>query len=737
MFKKLIAFSLAVVWTAGFIPFSSATESEAKLYDIYSSNMLFQQNKDAVISGTAPGNSKIKAELFNKNNILVASGESVASGGIFSVSFPSPSGGYDEYSVIMKCNGKEFAKLSNVVFGELWIASGQSNMMYPLAQDKDGREKFANGEPLNKNVRVMLIPDYPEYKGSKELLPADPQNDIVNAKWVTGENGNVYSMSAVAYYFADETQKKLNVPVGILNVSLGGTILASWLSRDAIDGCDKVKNYLLDCDKYIKKSDWKEDSQNVYGDMTVNFNQRIAPLKGFRPVGMIWYQGESDLMANMSSEYYADAMALMQSSYADYFDYDGNMLPAIFTQIASYPYNGDLTQPAKWNIGYTEMQEKNADSQAMVTVYDIPTHFLPEVGLIHPENKKEIGERMAFAASGLVYGKKETFTAATVKSHEIKDGSIFITFNNTGDGLVANGNKLLGFAVCGDNGIYVQADAEIISKDTVRISSEYVPDPKSATYAYCLSNIRSNLFATENGNIALPVAPFVTDLAYDAHFWADKSWADCEDELIWHNIDDSDVKYRNSWVAKNASIIFADGLSISAEKKNFSVSPAFSYSKNSKDISFADFDSNYSDYGKMTFRIRNNGSTDIYSDGIKIYTNAITWYSPAVNNTNEPSFVIPADGEWHTVTLNLNKLYFYGNECGITFGCNKLKNVRNIDFCFSGENANINIDEIRFAPLTEKDGVRFEAEIKNADGVGEFLSALFVGFIGIFANLFI
>lgn len=737
MLKKFLALSIAAMLGISSIPAAYAADSNAKLYSIYSDNMLFQQNKDAVISGTAPNGSKITAELFDESDALVTSGECTVSNGVFSVSFASPPGGYDEFSIVLKCSGTEFAKLNNIVFGELWLASGQSNMMYPLAQAKHGRDMFASGEKLSKNLRVMLIPDYPEYKGSKELLPVDPQQDIIGAKWITGEDPAVYSMSAVAYYFANEMEKELDMPVGILNVALGGTTIASWLSREAIDGSTEVKSYLQANGRYIEKSDWKENDQNVYHDMTTNFNQRIAPLRSFNPAGMIWYQGESDLMMNFSTEYYSNVMELMQSSYEDYFGLDDSSLPVIYTQIAAYPYFDSITEPAKWNVGYSELQAKNADSMAMVTIYDLPVTFIPEAGYIHPESKKEIGERMAFAAKGLVYDKKDTFTAATVKSSEIKDGSVYVKLQNVGSGLKVNGNKLYGFAVCSDDGIYVQANAEIIGTDTLKIWSEYVPNPQSASYAYCLSNIRSNLFATENGELALPVSPFVTDSTVGTHYWADKPWADCENELTWHNIDDTFSKEYNSWSADGASIAFSDCMNITANKKNFSISPVLSYKDGARTALFRDDDSDYSDYGKITFKIRNNGSSDISFDSLRISKGAVSWYSPAVENTAETGAVIPADGNWHSITLDLNSLYLFGNECGITYPNDKLSKVKDIEFCFSGENADVSIDGICFAPSTEDVGIRFEASIKNADNLGEFLSAIVIGFIGLIADLFI
>jgi sialate O-acetylesterase len=228
--------------------------------------MLFQQNKDAVFAGTASAGAEISAELYNAAGELVASGNSTAlADGTFAVSFLAPAGGYEEYKVILKENSSEFAQLENVVFGELWLASGQSNMQYPLAQAKGGADSFKNGEKLSKWIRVLLMPYYCD--GIVEKTFADPQVDATDAQWVTGENPQFYNVSAVAYYFAAQMQKDLDMPVGILNASLGGSAIASWLSREAIDGDSNVKNYLVSTEKYIEKSKWEKSEPSIYHDI--------------------------------------------------------------------------------------------------------------------------------------------------------------------------------------------------------------------------------------------------------------------------------------------------------------------------------------------------------------------------------------------------------------------------------------------------------------------------------------
>ncbi len=736
MYKKIIAVLLVLSMICAFAPSVFADETTAKLYTFFGDGMLFKQNEEAVITGTAEAGSKITAELYNAENVLVASGETDAlPDGTFAVSFMSPAGGYDEYTVLLKCNNAEFEKLENVVFGELWIANGQSNMQYPLSQAKRGRDMFANQQKLSENLRVLLVPDIPEYKGSKELVPAEPQKDIPGAEWVTGENIKTYNMSAVAYFFAEEMLEELDMPVGILNVPLGGTSIAAWLSREAIDGDAQVKNDFVSSGEYIEKSKWNEKEVEVYYDMTANYNLKMEALRNFRVSGMIWYQGESDLVFGWSAERYSRAFDLLQRSYTELYEYEDGLMPIIFTQLAPYYYSDEGYNLTDMNIAFADMQKQRPESRALVSVNDIPVTFIPEAGLIHPECKEEIGDRMAYAAMGMVYGAYETYTAPTLKNAEIKDGSIYVSFNNIGNGITSKGDTVYGFALCGKDGVYVQANAEITGNNTVRVWSENISDPCSASYAYCVNNQRANLYATDENGLSMPVSPFVTDKSYNTHFYKDKIWADCDDALIWHTNTDADSKEYPSWTSKGCEISASEtdaysgatGMNIKSTDEEFYVTPIRGY----EDVVFYDTDIDWSDYSEISFYVKNNGKSDAVFKEIRFNDNEFIWYSAIADVT------IPADGEWHRITVNLNRLNLRGNECGFGYTNEKANKVNDVKFVFSAaENVDMGLDHIRFTPSTEKVSVGFDADISKADNAFEFVSALFVNFIGLFANLF-
>ena len=741
--KKLICVFLTVILALSCMPFAAAQDVQTRLYTIYGDGMLFQQKKDAVLAGEAKPGSVIVAALFDSSNELVAqSGAFAQADGTFNVSFTAPEGGYEEYTIVMLQDGEIFDSLENVVFGELWLASGQSNMQYPLSQAKHGADDYKNGTKFSKWLRVLLVPPYMNSYSQIGFIPDEPMKDIAGAMWVNGENELIYSTSAVAFYFAQEMLSELDMPVGILNAALGGSSIASWISREKADSEPELKGMMQQHGEYKSGAEWNAQNQNVYTDVSTNYNHKIEALGNFRPAGMIWYQGESDIL--YSEEYYTKALDAMQSLYTEVFSYDNGLLPIIYTNLAEYFYTDDGFVLPDRNIAFADIQAARPESRATFAIYDLPITYLPEVGVIHPEHKKEIGERMALCAKGMVYGRYESFTGATVKSTEIRDGAIYVTLKNVGDGLVINGDALNGFAICGDDGIYVRATAEIISSDTVRVYNKDISNPVSVSYAYGMGNGTANLCCRYGDEEPLPVSIFITDRSVGTRYWSGKSWTECDSETVWHTMDDALSGYYASWVGDNAVLSFtADdaydgvgGINIKAEKNSFALSPVLTYKKGSSNLPVWDADTDYSDYGTMSFYVRNNGAKPVTLDEVRFIKAKTMWHTPAVSGTGDTSFTIPADGEWHLVTLDLNCLYLHGNEGGIGFTSKKLGKITDIELHFSGSDADISIDEFNFTP-TDKDAKNsFDASFATADNIFEYFCVAFTAFFGLFAKLF-
>ena len=739
--KKIIAlFIVATLFICGNTAVFAAPQPNAELYSYYGNDMLFKQNDDAVFAGKATANTKITCMLRNSENTEIASAETVASSdGTFSLSFTAPSGSFEEYTVILTANGTAFETLSGVVFGELWLAGGQSNMQMSLMGSKTGYEMAANNERGSDALRFFYIPYMGgNYNGDPTYMPATPLTDYTDTVgWYKGSDVKVFELSAVGYYFAENLIKELNMPVGILNANLGGTSILTWLSRETIENDAQLLSDCKNDNRYIALNKWNEKNVNFAIDMTCTFNKITAPLKNFRLSGMIWYQGESDISWQYGR--YSRAFDALQKSYTEYFNYKNGLLPVVFTQLASYSY-GDLTTLQNKNIEFTAIQQSAPDSRALTSILDVPLDYTADTHAIHPLCKQEVGEKMAFAALGLVYDKYDSYTTATVEKTEIKDGSIYITLRDVGDKLISDGNTLSGFSICGNNGVYVSANAEIVSDNTVRVYSKTVTAPVSVAYAYSQTNINANLFASANGKKTLAVSPFVTDLSVGTHYWHNDAWVTCDYDTFWHCHTNEYSGFYLTWKSINsAHSIEASSrgtekaLRITNTSKEFSVQPNFTYNENGKEKFFMDIDRDWSDYTALSFDIKVNSANAVKFNGLKLIINGALWVMPAVSTTTKADCTIEADGNVHTITLDLNKLLSYGNANLIKYKADKLSDIQGAEFIFtdSGEgNADITIDNISFASDNESNANN------NKMSFFEKIKAFFVSIFEKIASLF-
>ena len=673
-----------------------AADAPARLYNVYADNMLFQRNADAVLAGEAPQGSTILAELFDGAGRLVTSGTAAAKGGRFDVSFPSPAGSFESYTIRLSCDGTEFAELKNVAFGELWLSAGQSNMEYPLNQTPQGKQMEAEGKTGSKDIRVLLMPN--AYTAEEKPNRYLPQNDAILCRWFAADDKQVYGMSAAAYFFAQKLQTALQMPVGVLSVALGGSCIAPWLSREAIDGNDAVRQRLTEYGEYYGEERWSDPERVYHIDMTNLYNTNIAPLTRFRPQGVIWYQGCSEIIVGKSTAYYHDCFNLLQDSYTKAFGYAGKRLPFIFSQLACYAYGQGPTAVAAFNQVFTDLAAEDPTSRAMTPIYDLSLAY-NEMGAIHPMTKQPIGERMFRLAESLVYGKKSPSCAPICRKAEVKDGSVFLTFDNVGSGLQFAGETPRGFAVCGADGVCVPAQAELISRDTVRVFSPDVPEPAAATYAAGSWSERANLWSTYGGERFLPAAPAgVSDPAVK-HPFVDNAWMDCEDMTFFKSCGDSG--YVDTWRTTGCTAALeseekAEGngaLRITAQKPLFTLAPDVG----DKNGSYDNVDADWSDYGTLRLQVRNNGKAPVRLNGIRFYTNAIYYLTPVCRETGLAGVTIPADGAWHTVSFDLNRLSPLGI-AGLKLTNDRLTQVRQIRFQWEGANADLLLDSIRVTP---------------------------------------
>jgi sialate O-acetylesterase len=319
-------------------------------------------------------------------------------------------------------------------------------------------------------------------------LSKQPQIDC-KGSWGVNNPENVAVTSAAAYYFASYIQEVLNVPVGIIVSSLGGSAVQAWMSRESIQPFKEINLSILDNTDEVK---------NPQSTPCVLYNAKIAPLLNFKIKGFLWYQGESN---RNNADLYAKLMPAFVSDLRS--KWSIGEFPFYYVQIAPYKYdNADSTSAARLR----EVQTQNMTdipNSGMVSTLDIGS-----INFIHPVNKETVGERLAWWALGKTYGIKGIDYATPVyKSMERKENKIFINFNNAERGITPMWTDLHGFEMAGADKVFYPAKAEIDTKTTrLAVWCDKVPEPVAVRYAY-KNYAKASIFSLSG----IPVAPFRTD----------------------------------------------------------------------------------------------------------------------------------------------------------------------------------------------------------------------------------
>ncbi len=494
----------------------------------YADHMILQAGKSFTVSGTAvPGTPvDVCLETENGTTVFKETGK-VLKSGYFEVELPPVRGGYDPYFLTVTNDGEEIV-LKDVLFGEVWLASGQSNMEYKLrhAMEKDGSYAL---DVLEEDEYLRGMAFYPD-----------------NGSWYVGDSRAIGSISAVAYYFARELRARLDLPVAVVDATYGGTDLYAWLDAADLSFHRTAMDYATSISVTIG---------NIY-------SERIAPLNGMTIRGLIWYQGENNRYNTPGT--YREGFEALRDSFAYLFGFaSGADMPVVLSHIAPYGYD----DPTSTMLGVFA-QEINAIAHAhpettgSVTIYDEPLDYESKnpnysCNTLHPSIKEGIGLKMGKAALTLAYGEKGETTAPSFRSAEVKDNSFYVSFDHVGDTLTAGRNdRIYGFTVCGPDRVYFPAEVEIVAPDTVKVTCPSISEPKAIRYAYTNMNTDADLCSSVNGEPFLAAVPFsIGETDADVPF-SPQQWMYCEDETLWHTFG-NDGGYYPTWEAEGASLTFS------------------------------------------------------------------------------------------------------------------------------------------------------------------------------------
>ncbi|MFW5944622.1 MAG: sialate O-acetylesterase, partial [Bacteroidota bacterium] len=316
-----------------------------------------------------------------------------------------------------------------------------------------------------------------------------PLKDVEEYKaWQQASPENVWGFSAVAYFFGRQLQEILDVPVGMIHTSWGGSSVQAWISKEVMSDYQEVD---------IEETDIKENTNHI---PTALYNSMIHPLIPYRIKGALWYQGESN---RMEPEKYKELFPAMVKDWRNRWEI-GNF-PFYYVQIAPYMYGGNDAFSTPENSAFIrEVQLECLDlipNSGMAVTLDIG-----EPDCIHPPKKKEVAERLLFNALSQTYGYKNVDGASPVyTSHEVKDSVIVLKFDNAENGLYAH-DGLKGFEIAGEDKVFYPADAKIVNRSEVLVKSDEVPDPVAVRYAW-----RNWVVGTLYDTNLLPASSFRTD----------------------------------------------------------------------------------------------------------------------------------------------------------------------------------------------------------------------------------
>ncbi len=462
--KKTLLLSLS----AALLLISVAGAAQLRLPAIIQSGMVLQQKDSVQLWGwSGPGYKVVITTSWN-NQTYETTTSNLAK---WSVKVKTPEAG-GPYSITLT-SGNSIV-LNDVMIGEVWVCSGQSNMEwnYNLGV-KDIAPEF--NLPVNSSIRLFNV----------DKTGADfPQEDL-KASWAKADSENLKSFSAVGYFFGKRLNESLNVPVGLINVSWGGTAAETW-TPDSVIQADPV---LVEAATHQQNYPWWPSKP------AQAFNGMIAPILPHTIAGVIWYQGESNTATHSS---YRKLFTGMIDSWRAAWKKD---FPFYFVQIAPFKYGstgmGALLREA-------QHQSASHPNTGMVVITDL----VDSVTDIHPSRKKPVGLRLANYALATTYGQPiEDYRSPEYSSSSVENGKIILKFNYAGKGLRMNGTAPKGWLIADSKGsIWLEPKVVKIEKNTVILSHPAIKNPAHVRYAFDNTTI---------GNMesvgGLPLAPFRTD----------------------------------------------------------------------------------------------------------------------------------------------------------------------------------------------------------------------------------
>lgn len=456
-------------------PIQSEHTNTLQLPSIFGDGMVLQQHDSVAFFGKAAAGQKVVVETsWGGTNSTNANAN-----GKWRLNIKTPTASFDVQTVKVRTN-RNTILFKNVLVGEVWLLSGQSNMAFRLRFDDNGEQAIANGK--NSALRLFKVPS---------ITSPKPEETIKDVAWQSCSSISLKDFSAVTYYFAKSLSASLpNIPIGLISAAYGSATIEAFMSKETL----LSKDFLAD--HYHNYSSDKESKNPTWC-----YNAMIFPLQPYTIKGMVWYQGESNCVR---ASQYEEALKTMINAYRVAFE--NRDMPFHIVQIPPYNYSASQQEPGNT---FSAAVLRDAQLQVTNTINNtglVVTTDVGDVGDIHPTNKRPVGERLAQLALNQNYGQKDkVFSGPQYKSHTREGSTIRLSFDCVKNGIQETYEELNWFIIAGPDRKFYQGNAFVDGKDIV-VSSPFVEEPKAVRFAW--HNIAVPNFFNEEG---LPASPFKTD----------------------------------------------------------------------------------------------------------------------------------------------------------------------------------------------------------------------------------
>lgn len=463
--------------------FSTPCLADVRLPKILDSNMVLQRESEVAIWGWAdPGEQvQVACDWLTEKLNTTADAD-----GRWLVTVKTGNAGGPHAMVV---TGNNRIPLEQILFGEVWIASGQSNMEMPLIkvsnaytgiQDAEKEVEAAN----YPNIRLFQVGNYSSKEPLDDVEPGITMYGIPPApcQWQSCRPETVSTFSSAAYFFARELHKQLDVPIGIIDASWGGTSAEAWTPASGLETLGLTAD-LEQARDLPQKADRKVPTRL--------YNGMIHPLRRFKIKGVIWYQGEGN---TRRADGYHKLFSTMIDQWRKAF---GDEFPFYFVQIAPYNYS---------NVNAAYLREAQLETLSVPRTGMVVTMDIGNLTDIHPKNKQEVGRRLALWALAKDYGRDVVFLGPIYKEAVVEGGKIRVKFDHAGSGLATHdGQAPSHLEVAGRDKVFHPATGVIDGSELV-VSCDEVVEPVAVRYAFT-SRATPNLINKEG----LPASPFRTD----------------------------------------------------------------------------------------------------------------------------------------------------------------------------------------------------------------------------------